>query len=147
MADQAGEADRAAVHQRDAPAPAVDAEHRVLGGDAQVAPDRQLEPAGDRVALDRGDHRLAEQHPRRPDRPVAVGLDPAARGAARLAHRLEVGAGAELAARAGQHRDGQRVVGVEAPERVGQRVRGRAVDRVRHLGPVDRHDATGPSTS
>ena len=50
--------------ERHAPAPAVHAERRVARGDAQVAPHRQLEPAGHRVALDRGDHRLAELHPR-----------------------------------------------------------------------------------
>ena len=46
--------------------------HRVLLGDAQIAPQRQLQPAGDRVAGDRGDHRLGQPHPRRPHRPVAV---------------------------------------------------------------------------
>ena len=63
-ADEAGQPDGAAVDQRDAPAPAEHAEHRVAGGDAQVAPERELEPAGDRVALDRRDHRLVEQHAR-----------------------------------------------------------------------------------
>ena len=55
---QARQPDRAAVDQRHAPAPAVDAEHGVARGDAQVAPERELEPARDGVALDRGDHRL-----------------------------------------------------------------------------------------
>jgi len=35
-----------------------------------------------------------------------------------LAHRLQVGAGAELAVRAGEHRDGERLVGIEAAERL-----------------------------
>ena len=104
MADQPGEADRAAVHQRDAPAAAVDAEHGVLGGDPQVAPERQLEAAGDRVALDGGDHRLAQQHAGRADGAVAVGLHPAGPRSAGLLHRLEVGARAELPARPGRAR-------------------------------------------
>ena len=58
VAEQSREADRAAVHQRYAPAAAVDAEDRVVRGDAQVAPRRQLEAARDRVAFDRRDHRL-----------------------------------------------------------------------------------------
>ena len=57
--------------ERHAPAPAVDAEDRVLRRHAQVAPERELEAAGDGVALDGGDHGLGEQHPRRPHRPVA----------------------------------------------------------------------------
>ena len=44
--------------ERHAPAAAEHAEHRVARGDAQVAPQRELEAARDRVALDRGDHRL-----------------------------------------------------------------------------------------
>ena len=53
LADQARQAHRAAVDQRHAPAAAEDAEHRVFVGHAQVAPQRQLEPAGDGVARDR----------------------------------------------------------------------------------------------
>ena len=72
MSDQPRQAHRAAVDQRHAPPPAEHAEHRVACGDAQVAPARELEPAGDRVAFDRGDHRLGEQHARRAHRAVAV---------------------------------------------------------------------------
>ena len=46
-----------------------------LGRDPQVAPQRELEPARDRVALDGGDHRLGERHAGRTHRPVAVGRD------------------------------------------------------------------------
>src|SRR5262245_32685678 len=65
VADQAGEPDGAAVDQRHAPAAAEHAEDGVLGGDAQVAPERELEPARDGVPLHRGDHRLREEHARR----------------------------------------------------------------------------------
>ena len=58
-ADEAGQPHRAAVDERHTPAAAEHAEHRVAGGDPQVAPARQLEAAGDGVALDRGEHRLA----------------------------------------------------------------------------------------
>ena len=81
VAEQPRQPDGAAVHQRDAPAPAVDAEHRVLGRDAQVAPGGELEPARDGVALDGGDHRLAEQHARR----ARPGRRRRARGARRAA--------------------------------------------------------------
>ena len=137
VADQPREPDRAAVDERYAPPPAEHAEHRVARGDAQVAPQRELEPARDRVALDRGDHGLRQQHPRRSHRAVALGLNAVA---AVVADRLQVGAGAERAARAGEHRDVVRVVGVERAERVGELGRGRAIDRVAALGPVDRDD-------
>ena len=48
-ADQARQPDRPAVDQRHAPAAAEHAEDRVLLGHAQIAPQRQLQPAGDRV--------------------------------------------------------------------------------------------------
>ena len=64
VADQAGQVDRAEVDERHAEAPAVHAEHGVGGDDAQVAPQRQLQPAGDGRTLDGGDHRLRQAHPR-----------------------------------------------------------------------------------
>ena len=76
VADQARQADRAAVDQRHTPAPAVDAEHGILGGDPQIAHHGQLEPACDGVSLDGGDHRLAEHHSRRAHRPVARSCRP-----------------------------------------------------------------------
>ena len=70
-ADQPRQPHRATVDERHAPPSAEDPEHRVLGGHPQVAPDRQLEPAGHGVPLDRRDHRLAEPHPGRAHRAVA----------------------------------------------------------------------------
>src|SRR5206468_995614 len=45
VADEPRQAHRAEVDQRHAPAPAEDAEDGVRGRDAEVAPERQLEPA------------------------------------------------------------------------------------------------------
>ena len=137
VAEQTRQADRAAVDQRHAPAPAIDAEHRILGGDTQVAPRRQLEAAGDRVPLDRRDHRLRQQHARRAHRTVAVEIDAVATPAR---HALEVGPGAERAAGAGQYRDREPDIGLEAPERGGQRRGGRPIDRVAHRRAVDGDD-------
>src|SRR6185369_2924615 len=50
----------AAVDERDAPPATEDAEHRRPSRHPQVAHQRQLETAGDRVALDGGDRRLRE---------------------------------------------------------------------------------------
>ena len=114
MADEARQPHRAAVDQRHAPAPAEDAEHRVLLDDAQIAPQRELQPAGDRIARDGGDHRLVSSIRVGPIGPIAVSLRVV--GAARAADRLEVGAGAEGAVRAPEHADPGLVVGIEGGE-------------------------------
>ena len=92
------------------------------------------------MALDRGDDGLRQQHPRRSNGAVAVGLDAADPGQARFTHRLEVGAGAEGATGAGEHRHGLAGGGVEVPEGVGEVGSGGTVDGVGHLGTVDRDD-------
>jgi hypothetical protein len=58
--DQARQADGTAVEQRHPPSPAEDAQHRVLLGDPQVAPQREFKPARNSVSGDRRDHRLCE---------------------------------------------------------------------------------------
>ncbi len=140
MAHQAGETHGPAVHQRHAPAAAVDAEHGVPCGDAQVAPERQLEAAGDGVALHRGDHRLREQHARGAHRPVAVGCRAVA-AAAR--HRLEVGARTEVARSPGEDRGREVVVRVEAAEGRRELLGGGPIDGVANLRTVDGDDGHG----
>ncbi len=83
VAEQPGQSDGAAVHERDPPSPAVHTEHRVFGGHAQVAPRRQFQASRHGVALHRGDDRLVEQHPGGTHRAVAVGLDATHAGQAR----------------------------------------------------------------
>ena len=61
VADEAGEADRAEVAQRDAEAAAEDPEDGVLGGHPQVAPEGELDAAGHGVALDGGDDRFGKR--------------------------------------------------------------------------------------
>ncbi len=92
------------------------------------------------MTLDRRDDRLAQLHAGRTHGTVAVERDPVDPLAAGFGHRLQIGARAEGAVRAGEHRDREVVVGVEARERVDQRVGGRAVDRVAGFGPVDGDD-------
>ena len=143
--DQSGQAHGATVDEGNTPPPAEHAEHRVVRGDAQVAPQRELEPARDRVALDRRDHRFGKQHPGRAHRTVAVVGD---RVAASLADRFEVGARAEHAVRAGQDRDRALVVGLEGAKRLGEQRRGRPVDGVTRGGGRSMVTiVTGPSCS
>jgi hypothetical protein len=143
LADEPGQAHGAAVDEGHTPPPAEHPEHRVVGHHPQVAPERELEATGDGVPLDRGDHRLGEDAPRRSHRAVAIDRDPVHAGAARLGHRLEVGTGAERAARAREHHHREVGVALEPLARVDQRVRGRAIDRVAGLGPIDGDDRDG----
>ena len=88
-----------------------------LRGDAQVAPQRELEAAGDGVALDGGDHRLGEQMARRAHRPGPSGS--CGRRCRRApAADLEVVARAEGAA---ARRSGRRPIGSRRRRRRGRR--------------------------
>jgi hypothetical protein len=134
--DDAGQSVGAAVDQRHAP-PAFQApEPGAFGGDAQVAPCRQLQAAGDAPALDGRDDRLRERQAGRPEGPAV----------AQAGQVPQVGAGAErrvVAGIAGEHRDLGRVVVVEGDELVVQALGGRGVDGVAHRGLVDVDDAYG----
>ena len=136
-ADRARQPLRAAVDQRHAPAALEETEGRLGRGDAQVAPERQLDSAGEAPAVDRGDRRLGRGEAGRAHRPVRV-VDVEV-------HRLQVGAGAEgLAAGAGEDEDAGALVGLEVGQALPERRRRRRVDRVAPLGPVDRQDRGGP---
>jgi hypothetical protein len=135
FADQSGKADGTAVDQRDAPATIEHTERRVARRNAQVAPQRELEPACNCVTLDRGDNRLAQAEPRRTHRSVAVLAGHVRALAGR--DRLEVRSGAKRPARAPQDPHGGGVVGIELPEGGRERLGGRPVDGVPHLGAVD----------
>jgi hypothetical protein len=85
------------------------------------------------VTADRRGNRLGEAHPRGSHRRDAVGIGSVA---VRAAHGLEIGAGAERAARAEQHGDGRVRVRIEVAERLGERRCRRPVHGVTHLGTV-----------
>ena len=134
--DQPRQSHRAAVDQRHAPAPAEHPEHRVLLGDPQVAPQRQLEAAGHRVATDRGDHRLGQRHAGRAHRPGAgavrrlvSGVPNALRSAPAQKVPLSPHSTATEAESSASNSS-------NASNNVGRR---RAVDRVARLRPVHDH--------
>ena len=75
VTDQSWEADGSAVDEGHAPAPAEHTEGGGLLHDAQVAPECQLETAGDGVAVNGGDDRLAQLHAADAHGAVAGGRD------------------------------------------------------------------------
>ena len=114
-----------AVYQGDPEAPLREAQAGGLGGDSQVAPQRQLEPAGQAPAGDRRDGRLRRGETRESHRPLGPSghriQEVRAQSSARLGHRLQVGAGAErLGALAGEHQHPRSVIGLELAEAVEQ---------------------------
>jgi len=109
-------------------------EDGIIGGDTHVAPERQLETAGNRVALDGRDHRLAEEHAGWPERPRAI-LDESP--ALTRGDGLKVGAGTEGPLRSGEHSHPCAVVVVILLESAEEGLRGGNVDSVAHLGAVD----------
>ena len=134
-----GQPDRAAVDERHAPAPAEHAEHRVARRDAQVAPQRELEPARHRVALDRGDHGLRRaacaSAPSGRRRRRCTALPRPSPTAFRSAPAQNVPLAPVRIATSCV------VVGVERAERVGeQRRRSGRSTALRAVRPIDRHD-------
>ena len=133
LADEAGQTDRAAIDQGDAPAPAIDAEIGVMRHHPDIAPERELHAAGHGRSLDRRDQRLVHLQPRRAHRStrrrsVALGkgeaLDDLALEASGIGEGLrifQVPAGAEGTAFAPEHDRGDVRVGVELPEGLRQR--------------------------
>ena len=63
--DQTRQPDAATIDQRHTPTAAKHAHISVPGHNAEIAPERQLHPAGHSSTVDRGDHRLAELEPGR----------------------------------------------------------------------------------
>src|SRR5207302_1220559 len=100
----------------------------------EVAPQRDREPSGHGVALDRRDDRLAQDHPGWPHR---AGSRLTHRISRSGGHRFQVKPGAESSRRASEHRDGQFVVRIEIAEGGFQRSRGFRVHRVAYLRTVD----------
>ncbi len=134
MPDQPGEADRAPVDERYPEAAAEDPEDRVLCGHPEIAPDGELEAAGDRVPLDRGDDRFGELEAGGAHRAGAVLADPVPLAPG---DGLEIGPCAEGPAGPGQHGNRRVGIGIERGEGGEQGVGRRPVDRVAPLGPVD----------
>ena len=135
---------RAAVgHQPDPP----EREHeaRPLRRDAQVAGERERRPGPGRDAVDRADDRLGQRAHRPDDRVVALADLDRERGRVGFEPFLEVLAGTERPAGAGQHDRPHGPVPPDRPERGEQLGLHRDRQRVERLGPIERdgRDAVG----
>ena len=115
-----------------------DAELRGARRHDQVGGEHDLGAAGQRVALDRGDQRLARRPLGEADAP-AGNRDDLTGG-----EGLQVHARAEVAARAGDHRDRQVRAVVEFVDRVGEALTDREVHRVRASGRLIVMTSTRP---
>src|SRR4051794_1345291 len=111
-----------------------DAELRALGGDDQVTGQRDLQSTGDGEALDCGDQRLLRRLLHDPGEAAVARPWPLAGG-----ERLQVHAGAEALALAGDDADAELVGRVELVECGGHRLGHREIDGVPRVGSVQ-HD-------
>ena len=107
----------------------------VRDDDDEIARQCKLEPARERVSLDRGDHRLRRRH-RHDAEPASL----LRRTHVPLRGRDQVLAGAEHDVGAGDDAAPQRVVFLERVDRRFHRTRGCAVERISALGTVDADD-------
>ena len=109
-------------------------EARAIGGDPEIARERELEPAAEGGAVDGGDRRLRvlfeaiEDVGERVHEPREAGgtLDPR--------QLVDVGAGAEGSSFTGDHERAHCIVGLEVDERVGERGERVAADGVQTIG-------------
>ena len=113
-----------------------------LASDAQVARERELAAAAERVAADRGDHRARDRRDRVERAAERVGRSRARRVLA--AELADVGAGRERLLAARDHHRLHRRVGRERGRGVAQRVEQRDRQRV-HRRAVEAQHATPPS--
>ena len=131
----------AAVDKGHTETPAEHPEYGVGCGDPQIAPQGELESAGDGRSFDGGDHRLGEWQARRTHRSRTVVGD---RATIAGEQGVEVRTSTESATGAGQHGDRERVIGIEIDERGEEGGGGHRVDRIAALRSIDGDDANGP---
>jgi hypothetical protein len=133
-ADDAGQALRPPVGQRQAPALVEQADTGVVGHDPEVAPTGELDAARQAPAVHGGDRRLPRVEQSEPHRAGGVGVAVLEE----LLHPLEVGAGAERpVAGARDHQDLGGVVVPEGDDALGQFHGQVGVDVVVDLGAVE----------
>src|SRR5579871_880252 len=98
--DEAGQTDGPAIHKGHPPSPVEGAKYRIVGGNAEIAPQSKFKASGHRIAFNGGDHRLAKSHARWSHRSIGA-LVPAL-SAFTACHLAQVGAGTKRAAFAGK---------------------------------------------
>src|SRR5215471_2926699 len=135
---------RGAAEREQPPARLGDAEPRALAGHPDVGGLEDLGAARDGRPLDGGDQRLGQPAPleqRLDHRGVPV---PGAIRGVLVVHGLQVGPGAERAARAGQHADPDPGIGVHLVPGLAHQGHHRAAEGVARPGPVHRDDQDVP---
>src|SRR5574341_474344 len=122
----------------------LEAKARVLGGDPDVARGGQLRAPAERGAVDGGDDRHLERFEPREDTLGEPRHAPSRLRALDLLEGLEVATRDEdLVARSGEDHGLERLVLLEASERRPQLTDRPRIERVLHLGPLDRHRGHG----
>jgi hypothetical protein len=131
--DQSWQSHRSAIDQWYSPAPAKHPYNSVFFHHSQIAPESQLESACYRIAGDRRDDRLAQEHSRGPHRTIArrLGAIVIARG-----DRLEVSASAKGSVVSEENPHVRLRVFIKLPECVCERLCGFPINGIAHFGTV-----------
>ncbi len=135
VANEAGQANSAAIDQGHSPAPTENPENGALLGYAEIAHQGQFQPTRDRMAGDGGDHRLAEAHAGGAQWAITFRTEVKPRCA--TGHGLQVCTGAEYAVLTVQHCNIGFGIRFEVAKRRGQPGGGRAVYGIANLRPVN----------
>src|SRR5439155_3968105 len=70
--DKTRQADCTLVNERNPPAAVIHTENGILGSNPQVAPEREFESSSNSIAFYRCNNRLAKEHTRDAQRPIAI---------------------------------------------------------------------------
>ena len=72
VTDETRQADGPLVNERNPPAAVIHTENGILGSNPQVAPEREFESSSNSIAFYRCNNRLAKEHTRDAQRPIAI---------------------------------------------------------------------------
>ena len=134
--DEPGQADGAAVYERNPPPAAEHPEHRGFFHDPQVAEAGKLQSAGNGISGNSCNHRFSQKHPGRAHGRI-TGLIYAVNPLVINANGLEIRSCAEMSSGTGEYCDMRFVISIKGPECIGKIPCGRSVHGISHLGPVD----------
>src|SRR5579885_1275294 len=123
------------------PAPTIDAKSGIFSRYPQVAPERDLKTARNRVTFHCRNRRLREQHARDPQRPIAFFCD--LESARLIRHGSQIEPGTEGSICAGQYSDGQRLISIKSAKSLSQRRSRWPINGVTHCWPINGYNKDG----
>src|SRR5205085_6209897 len=123
-------------YQWHTPAAIKHTEDSIFSRHAQITPERNFESSGDRIALDCGNDRFGEQHPRDAQWPISVFAHKQCPCA--ISDSFEIEARTECPSASAQYSDRQCIIAVKITQRLGQCRCRWSIDSIPHFWSIDR---------